>query len=151
MVAILRELPNGLGFMGSDRYEELEDSVQGWLRFMPISATAIRFAVATSEAKAERLETKLERGSPLVIATSYPKKTVATIADIWGTTPEQASPLVEPLYFGGSIESKPAQIPRVDGILDIIDSGATAAANRLTIIADNLGTMSLGAVWSRYD
>jgi ATP phosphoribosyltransferase len=147
MAAMLWELPNGLGFMGSDRYDELDEDVQSWLAFAPIVSTAIRFAVATSEAKAERMATKLARVEPLVIATSYAKKTVATLADMWDMDPTEAADLVEPLYFGGSIESKPDLIPRVDGVLDIIDQGTTMAANRLTIIADNLGTVSVGAVW----
>lgn len=147
MAAMLWELPNGLGFMGSDRYDELDDDTQSWLTFTPIVSTAIRFALATCEAKVVHLTTKLARVEPLVIATSYQKKTMTTIANIWGASLAETAELVEPLYFGGSIESKPALIPRVDGIFDIIDSGATTTANRLTIIADNLGTMSLGAVW----
>jgi ATP phosphoribosyltransferase len=147
MAAMLWELPNGLGFMGSDRYDELDDTVRNWLAFTPIVSTAIRFAVATSEPKAERMAAKLERAQPLVIATSYKKKTVATIADMWDMGLAETAELVEPLYFGGSIESKPDLIPRVDGVLDIIDRGTTMAANRLTVIADNLGTVSVGAVW----
>jgi ATP phosphoribosyltransferase len=151
MVGLLRELPGSIGFMGSDRYDELEDSDREAVAFTPILATLIRFAVATCEEKAERIAAKLERVEPLVVATTYRKKTVAVIADIWRTTPEEAATYVETLYFGGSIESKPKQIPRVDGVLDIIDSGATMAANKLTIVRDNLGTVSVGAVWSRND
>lgn len=147
MAAMLRELPNGIGFMGSDRYDELDEDVQRELTFTPILETAIRFALATSEPKVERLTTKLARVEPLVIATSYKRRTIATIAGMWGMSLAETAEFVEPVYFGGSIESKPALIPRVDGVFDIISSGVTAAVNRLTIVADNLGTMSLGAVW----
>ena len=104
MAALLRELPGSVGFMGSDRYDELDDEDREAIIFEPIATPPIRYAAA----------------------------------------------YVEPLYFGGSLESKPIQIPRVDGILDVVNTGASIDANRLTIVRDNLGLVSLGAVWNRY-
>lgn len=148
MATMLRELPTAVGFMGKDRYDELSAETRAWLWFYPLVRTAIHFVLATNEPKVERLTTKLERVKPLVIATSYPNATIAAIADIWEASTEEAAALVEPLYFGGSVESKPVQIPRVDGIFDLVDTGATLEAQQLKIVRRNLGTMVVGAVWN---
>lgn len=147
MAGLIQELPNSIGFMGSDRYEELDEATQERIRFCPVVSTAIRFAIATTTPKAETLRSKLVRIEPLVIATTYPNKAVNVVAEMWDVATQEAEEYVEPLYFGGSLESKPKQIPRVDGVFDIIDSGATVRANNLTIVADNLGSVTLGAVW----
>lgn len=147
MAGLIQELPNSIGFMGSDRYEELDKATQEQIRFCPVASTAIRFAIATTAPKVESLEDKLARIEPLVIATTYPNKAVSVVAELWDVAVEEAEEYVEPLYFGGSLESKPRQIPRVDGVFDIIDSGATVRANNLTVVADNLGSVTLGAVW----
>ncbi len=147
MVGLLEEQPDAIGFMGSDRYNELSDVTKSWLRFYPVATTEIRFAAATIQEKASATSSKLDRVEPLVIATTYPNQAVSAIAELWQTEPEESAALVEPVYFGGSLESKPRQIPRVDAIFDVVDTGRTMAANDLVIVADNLGSVTLGAVW----
>ena len=147
MVGLLEEQPDAIGFMGSDRYNELSGDIKTWLRFYPIADTAIRFAAATIPEKVSATSAKLEREEPLVIATTYPNQAVTAIANLWQADSEEAAALVEPVYFGGSLESKPRQISRIDAIFDVVDTGRTMQANNLTIVADDLGTLSVGAVW----
>jgi ATP phosphoribosyltransferase len=147
MVALLEEQPDAVGFMGSDRYNELSEDTRAWLQFYPIAETAIRFAAATIPEKVSAASAKFEKEEPLVIATTYPNQAVAAIADLWQADLEETAAMVEPVYFGGSLESKPRQIPRVDAIFDVVDTGQTMRANNLIIVADQLGTLSVGAVW----
>lgn len=147
MATMLRECPRSMGFMGSDRYYELDEDIQEWIRFMTVADTAIRFAMATVNEKVESTLAKLERPQELVIATTYPRKAVAAVAELWQVDAAEASSFVEPVYLGGSLESKPRQVARVDAILDVVDTGRTIVANELTVVADDLGTIDVGAVW----
>lgn len=149
MPTLLEECPGAVGFMGSDRYDELDEDVRRRMEFYPVAQTAIRFAMATTKSKVERLKSKLERPEPLVIATSYPRRAQAAIAQKRPTYVSFVAPPIEAIVFGGSIESKPEQIERVDGIFDIVDTGNTIRANDLQFVADNMGKVALGAVWRR--
>lgn len=133
---MLKECPRAIGFMGSDRYGELDDAEQEWLRFVPLAETAIRFALATSENKVARLANKQSSGESIVVATSYPK-----------AVDRQFGALAIPLVLGGSLESKPQLIGRVDAIYDVVHTGNTIRANNLKIVMDNLGSVTVGAVY----
>lgn len=149
MVAMLQECPNAVGFMGSDRYNELGEEVQAEVEFCPVVQTAIRFALATCVSKQEIVIEKIELGEPLVVATSYPRAASQALADIYGVKPEKTGEIVETVEFGGGLESKPVLIPRIDAFFDVVDSGRTLIANRCRILFDDLGRLTVGAVWRR--
>lgn len=145
MDTLLDEFPAAVGFMGSDRYSEFDRDIQQRLAFCPIAETGIRYALATTQDKEPILTNKLLCPQPLVIATSYKRAAIRAINALRGP----GGPLVETVGLGGSVEAAPQMIPRVDAIFDVVDTGNTIAANDLTIVADDLGQLLLGAVWRR--
>lgn len=147
MATMIRELPKAMGFMGSDRFFELNEETRNQLNFSPVAETAIRFAMATTPSKSDGVNEKIVNTRPMVIATTYPRRTLEAISGMWETSAAEAAEYVETIYFGGSLESKPKQIERVDAIIDVVDSGATLAANDLLVVRDRLGEVELGAVW----
>ncbi|HVX56193.1 MAG TPA: hypothetical protein VHA37_00540 [Candidatus Saccharimonadales bacterium] len=143
MEAWLEEFPGAVGFMGSDRFEELSSESRERLEFCPVDKTDIRFALATTEAKAPVLVNKLLCPQPIVLATSYRRQAKLAVEAMCGP----AGPLVDIFYLGGSVEPAPAKAPRVDAVFDVVDTGRTMATENLVIVADNLDALTLGAVW----
>jgi ATP phosphoribosyltransferase len=146
MDTLLDEFPDAIGFMGSDRFNELDEATRQRLEFCPVDETGIRFVMATTQNKAPALVSKLLCPQPVVLATSYRQQAKMAVEAMCGP----AGPIVDTLYLGGSVEAAPRTIDRVDAIFDVVDTGSTIAAENLTIVADNLGVLTLGAVWRNY-
>ncbi len=131
-----------LGFLGNDTYEELEGDVQAKLGFRPMIDTQARFALATLQPRRAEIGTRINDGEPLVVATSYPARS-QRIAQRLGFS------IKELVVFGGSVEASLQDDPSVDVIVDIVSSGNTLRDNNLEIVIDELGGVTLGAVWQK--
>lgn len=139
----------GLGFMGSDRFQEMRQESRLSIGFLAVTQTDTRFALATTEEKAADLREKVAGSSPLVIATTYPKAAKAAIRKIQDSQPKEGYSRVSTFDINGSVEAAPRVFKRVDAVFDLVETGETMAANGLTPIYDNLGQLTVGAVWLR--
>jgi ATP phosphoribosyltransferase len=106
----------------------------------------VRFALMSLPEKAEAVQRKLEGGSPVLIGTTYPE-TVGAIA-----LSKQVNLQIEAVY-GGQIEKLPRLLPRLDGVIDLIDTGASKDAQGLVVVRDDLKSVGLCGMWagSAYD
>jgi ATP phosphoribosyltransferase len=159
MTTCLEEKPTGLGFMGSDRFRELRyKGPPARYAFYPLVETAIRFAFATTPEKVDRFQAKIEGCQDLVIATTYPRGAREGINEL-GDAARLAQGVsardvgmshVETLDIDGSVEAAPAMFERVDAVFDVVDTGRTIDDNESTIVFDNLGRLSVGAICTGY-
>lgn len=127
--------------MGSDTYGELDPRTQNNIAYTEIATTGMRFALAARTERAGEIAAKIQRGETLDIATSNPRAAKRCVGALGG------SPLRIVTTMGGAVETAPYLMPDIDGIFDLAVSGKTIAANGLKIVADNLLSVSLGAVW----
>jgi ATP phosphoribosyltransferase len=137
------------GLVGSDAVEEgFIDRFNGPspIRAELVAAIrGLRFALATTGGKLDKVKSKFEKGEPFTIVTSYPNIARfalggcgAQVVDLWG---EDKVPL-------GGIETYPDQYPyKVDAIFELVRSGDSLRDNGLEIIADNLMDVDLMMVY----
>ncbi|HTB49068.1 MAG TPA: hypothetical protein VK712_03225 [Verrucomicrobiae bacterium] len=131
-----------LGFMGSDKFNELDSRTQEQLQFAPLIQTNIEFILATLSPRASRLDGQIASGEDLTIATTYPKKSRWVAAKL-GCGIREIVPL------NGAVESVQLDDPSIDGIVEVMDSGDTLRDNSLSIVVRDLGFVAIGAVWKR--
>lgn len=93
----------------------------------------LRFALACLVEKQADVRAKFRLGEPLLLGTSYPQ----TLSRVLG---QQALP---PIIRGGTIEGLPVRLPALDGIFEIVKSGASLRANGLVAVVDGLEEIRL--------
>ena len=129
-----------IGFMGSDTYGELSPEDRAEVLFRPLADTALRFTLASPVSKARITQEKIDKGEELNIVTSYPRATE-------GFSDKLGAKLRIVSVLGGSVEIAPVLFDDVDAVIDITETGATLEQNDMKIVVDNLGAISVGAVW----
>lgn len=129
-----------IGFLGSDTYGELTKEQQRNLVYTPLAETALRFTLAAPNESADRIAERIAAGKKVSIATSYPR-TVRQLAK------QNGLKLSTKRTMGGSVEVAPIMFEDIDAVVDLTDSGETLRQNGMTILRDNLGAVTLGAVW----
>jgi ATP phosphoribosyltransferase len=134
----VREYGN-VGFVGSDVVDGvgLSGVSAEWLR--PVAGC--RLALLALPDKAVNAGDKLSAGEGIRVGTSYP----VLVERILG---EQA---VIEVQRSGSVESLPGRFPWLDGVVELVRSGESAAANGLVIVEDNLYTVGLMGLQKRTD
>jgi len=137
--------PDGMGFVGTDVWNELPSDRKQMFPFLKIADLPVRLAFLTTEEKAGPFRRKLARAEPLLIATTYPVGAKVAINGLGQQVAGRCVP-VETFDINGSIEGAPATFPQVDAVYDIVESGRTAEENGLEIVYDDLAPVTLGAV-----
>jgi len=143
MPGVLIRRPDTIGFFGSDTFGELDENQSSQLEFEPVIQTEIRFALGGLSTEVKRIRQVISSGGDLVIATSYPRQ-ARRIANTLGFY------LSDVIELGGSVEAAPYILREVDAIIDVVDSGQTLKENNLSVVADNLGKLAIGAIWRKY-
>ena len=119
------------GFAGSDVIDEYGQNslVVEKLAVVP----NCRLALLTTTDKRADVQAKLDQGECLSVGTSYPTLTRSVLGP-------QASIDIQ---RSGSIESLPGRFPWLDGVVEIVRSGDSAAMNGLSVVADDLYQVTL--------
>ena len=121
----------GIGFVGSDVTSEID--AQGLQTKAICVVSGLRYALLAKPDSADATRRKFVTGEPLVIGTSYP----IMAAELLGE-----ATIIGKLRHG-SIEGLPWRFPWLDAIFELVRSGDSAVANGLSVVADDLATVSL--------
>lgn len=145
MFTCLEGRPDGIGFVGTDVWNELPSDRKRMFPFLKVADLPVRLALLTTEEKAELFRRKLARAEPLLIATTYPSGARVALNGLAQQVAGRCIPL-DTFDINGSIEGAPTIFPQVDAVYDIVESGRTAEENGLEIVYDDLAPVTLGAV-----
>jgi ATP phosphoribosyltransferase len=140
---LLEEAGPSFGLIGSDVLTEQELDCCDRLAGEEVAAIdGLRFALAARPDKVQSVRDKLDNGQPVIVGTAYPR-IVKTIAETQGLSLEVGK------TAGGQIESLANRLrDRLDGIVDIVDTGKSLREQNLRIVADNLLPVSLYGIWT---
>jgi ATP phosphoribosyltransferase len=138
------DLPNSFGLVGSDTFTELDARVRSQLSSteLNIATQGVRFALLSTPQRLASTRFKMRQGHRISVATSYPQ-TVEVINKRFKCN------IVVDTLCGGQSEKLPRLLPRLDGVIDIVETGASFRKQDLIIAADNLLPVSLTALWRR--
>lgn len=140
--ALLLRSVGSLGFFGSDTYRELDERVKSQLAFEPLIQTDINFVLAAKSDQLDNLAEAIRTGQGLTVATSNPLQT-CTMSERIGFS------LAEIIELKGGVEATIDDIPDVDAIVDIFDTGSTLEANNLVPFACDIERLTIGAAWRK--
>lgn len=127
-------MPQAVGFMASDNFDEMPESVTDELLFCDVASSPSTFVLATTVERATSL-----RQGPISIATSYPRLAQRALV-------ERGYDVADMFVADGSIEAADGL---VDAIVDVCNTGKTLGANSYVVVERDLCAVSLGIVVRR--
>lgn len=122
--------------MGSDTLLEVAPDIKEPIAVSIVGRLTARFAIGARAEEAADMSERLARGEKLKWATSNPKQ-LEKNAEIQGYGIDDV------FCMGGSVEAALDDIPDLDLVFDIVDSGKSMRANNLEIIQDNVAAIAL--------
>lgn len=132
--------PKAVAFLGSNNIDEEPRDIAERFTFMPLIATSIRFALATKRGRRKEISGRVNQSDGLIIATSYPAR-----ANI--VAEELGFGIKETVILGGAVEAAMDDDPRIDAIVEIVETGDSLTDSEMAIVADGLGEIAIGAMW----
>jgi len=137
------DIERGFGLAGSDSIAEISPRLRAQLRIEDLgrSISNLRFALMALVPNTETVRKKIDAGDPIIIGTSNP----ATVGAIALNT---AIDFQVSAVYGGQIEKLPRLLPRLDGIIDLVDSGKSCRDQGLEVVLDDLQTVTLCGLWA---